>query len=534
MDDFFLSDKRSEIRELRAVMSCCVRCAMRFAGVRDPTAYQLPEQELEEAAAAVGAAEQAAAASSSNDDASAAAETAVVAPPEICPLCLGCLQHCLRPNAVERVANVVRAAGYESLDFSLAVSLPVQLMVRERGCWLHLQQTRAAAKAAEDGGGVPLIGDGRNQAATYAHHGDLRSPRFDAIVDVKDALRWALTPPLARALGLPNDPASALNLHVNLSHKGVDGEHHGLLASLVPAESAYNKRKRHNQGQAVEYDSIRVVQRALGMERADNLLRTSSKHCPPSSPGAPCVVSVTCERAPITLSGRYCKFARDLPQSPWIIDGARKCEGSVSECITDVLVPLYGASDARFHSAGREDVDVRMLGEGRPFLIELVSPKRALHSPEALAECIERINACGLMAISGLEVSDHAAVSEIMKEGEEAHRKDYRCVVCLGRPATAADVALLNGTKEVVCQQLTPMRVLHRRTLIVRERTVHSMSAVLLGSRFLQLDLTTQAGTYVKEFVHGDFGRTNPSLGSLLGCEADIMQLDVMGLHGDE
>lgn len=35
------------------------------------------------------------------------------------------------------------------------------------------------------------------------------------------------------------------------------------------------------------------------------------------------------------------------------------------------------------------------------------------------------------------------------------------------------------------------------------------------------------AGTYIKEFVHGDLGRTVPSVGSLLGCRADILQLDV-------
>ena len=57
------------------------------------------------------------------------------------------------------------------------------------------------------------------------------------------------------------------------------------------------------------------------------------------------------------------------------------------------------------------------------------------------------------------------------------------------------------------------------------------MRAVRISPRFLQLDLTTQAGTYVKEFVHGDLGRTRPSVGSLLGCEADILQLDVMGLQ---
>lgn len=44
---------------------------------------------------------------------------------------------------------------------------------------------------------------------------------------------------------------------------------------------------------------------------------------------------------------------------------------------------------------------------------------------------------------------------------------------------------------------------------------------------YQQLHLTTQAGTYIKEFVHGDLGRTTPSLGSLLGLEVDIIALDV-------
>ena len=36
-----------------------------------------------------------------------------------------------------------------------------------------------------------------------------------------------------------------------------------------------------------------------------------------------------------------------------------------------------------------------------------------------------------------------------------------------------------------------------------------------------------QAVRYIKEFVHGDLGRTRPSLGSLLQSDADILQLDV-------
>ncbi|CAG2115027.1 unnamed protein product, partial [Medioppia subpectinata] len=48
--------------------------------------------------------------------------------------------------------------------------------------------------------------------------------------------------------------------------------------------------------------------------------------------------------------------------------------------------------------------------------------------------------------------------------------------------------------------------------------------------RIFYLNLTAEAGTYIKEFVHSDFGRTVPSLATILGgdCAADIIQLDVM------
>lgn len=47
------------------------------------------------------------------------------------------------------------------------------------------------------------------------------------------------------------------------------------------------------------------------------------------------------------------------------------------------------------------------------------------------------------------------------------------------------------------------------------------------------LDIVTQAGTYVKELVHGEFGRTEPSIASFIGIEIDIVALDVMAIELD-
>lgn len=75
--------------------------------------------------------------------------------------------------------------------------------------------------------------------------------------------------------------------------------------------------------------------------------------------------------------------------------------------------------------------------------------------------------------------------------------------------------------------------MLHRRPLAVRERYIFSMKSERIDSNHWNLFLKTQAGTYIKEFVHGDFGRTKPSLGDLLNAETDILELDVESVDVD-
>ena len=44
--------------------------------------------------------------------------------------------------------------------------------------------------------------------------------------------------------------------------------------------------------------------------------------------------------------------------------------GSVEGHISDKLSPIFGSDKVLLHASGREDIDVRMLGRGRPFVME--------------------------------------------------------------------------------------------------------------------------------------------------------------------
>lgn len=70
------------------------------------------------------------------------------------------------------------------------------------------------------------------------------------------------------------------------------------------------------------------------------------------------------------MAGRYCKYSRECSQSPWCVDGKTTRHGSVEEHISNSVKHFFGAEVGILHGSGREDIDVRMLGRGRPFVME--------------------------------------------------------------------------------------------------------------------------------------------------------------------
>ena len=48
-----------------------------------------------------------------------------------------------------------------------------------------------------------------------------------------------------------------------------------------------------------------------------------------------------------------------------------------------------------------------------------------------------------------------------------------------------------------------------------------------------EFSLRCESGTYVKETVHGDGGRTQPSIASLIKAKCTVEWLDVADIHAD-
>ena len=80
----------------------------------------------------------------------------------------------------------------------------------------------------------------------------------------------------------------------------------------------------------------------------------------------------------ILLKGNYLKYSREIGQTPWSHAGVKVCFTSVQEEMSKSLNKIFEAPECILHAGGREDRDVRMLGSGRPFIIEIVNPKKRI------------------------------------------------------------------------------------------------------------------------------------------------------------
>jgi tRNA pseudouridine synthase 10 len=253
--------------------------------------------------------------------------------------------------------------------------------------------------------------------------------------------------------------------------------------------------------------------------------------------------SATVEANPVYVRGRYNKLRRDIPQTHW---PCRRCEGrgcwqcgdtgvtyreSVEDAVGEPAEPLFGARGFSFHGAGREDIDALMLGTGRPFILELKQPRRRAAD---LAELERRINAeterTGV-AVRELRMAAREEVAAI-KEGEYAKEYLAHCLAeaPLARAQVEAAAAALTGS---VLEQRTPDRVSHRRADLVRRRRLHAVALEGMeadpGVRFT-LRVRAESGTYIKEMVSGDEGRTVPSLTQLAGLPVQVEFLDVVAI----
>lgn len=346
------------------------------------------------------------------------------------------------------------------------------------------------------------------------------------------------------------------------------------------------------------------------------------------------------------LYGRYRKLERGIPQTRWPCRackgrGCNRCsmtglqyENSVQDLIGNPLLSVFSSEEHAFHGMGREDIDVRCLGRGRPFVIEMKEPKLRNTDPNELMEIINS-KANGSIEVTGLRDSNRSEVvrlkdtpaeksytirfkllplseteytvltapldltkenksrsnnkrkrrgdnkrdntkplpneididdSKPSKEALDKMKKAELVDLCaqmkLKKSGTKSElieriinfeeppaetfeipddsdiIETIMSLEGVKLAQRTPERVAHRRADLIRRRTIFEVHPPMIeklsdGTKVIEVTMRCESGTYVKETVHGDSGRTQPSIASLLKAKCEVEWLDVGDIHAD-
>jgi tRNA pseudouridine synthase 10 len=258
----------------------------------------------------------------------------------------------------------------------------------------------------------------------------------------------------------------------------------------------------------------------------------------------PLTGKVILQSNPLYIRGAYKKLVRDIPQSKWLCrscrgEGCPKCKGtgkmypeSIEEIIAVPLLKETGGEDVAFHAAGREDVDVQMLGTGRPFIMEVKRPKRRFIDLQNLTKFVNK-KARGKVELLNLSFTNKDEIRGLKKA--EASQKLYKVLVDFDREILDEELQTMKKTlAKVIIRQQTPLRVLHRRADLVREKYIYETQIKRLAPNRIEMKIRCQGGLYIKELISGDEGRTIPSIASIIDAKAKPIELDVLKIFLEE
>jgi tRNA pseudouridine synthase 10 len=73
--------------------------------------------------------------------------------------------------------------------------------------------------------------------------------------------------------------------------------------------------------------------------------------------------------------------------------------------------------------------------------------------------------------------------------------------------------------------------VSHRRADKIREKKIFQIEGKFIKPKVFEFIVEAQGGTYIKEIIHGDNGRTTPSFTEIFGFPIECKKLDVLKIY---
>ncbi len=221
---------------------------------------------------------------------------------------------------------------------------------------------------------------------------------------------------------------------------------------------------------------------------------------------------------------RLRKYARDLH-----IDSKALYGNSIESVLSEKASGVFEAEYISIKPSARIYPGYRVIGSGLSVSVEIHSPKRRFRDVKSVEDALnidpERYS---------LEIISRVRRRNIGELGGYIRRIVYRVLVhfdseCIRDKAVEYVAEKIYGLSSEVIAQRTPSRMLRWKYDYTRYGRVKVVDVLGVSRGLFEVVLVSDKNLYIEEVVSGDYGRTEPSVSSVVGCGATPVKIDVLG-----
>jgi len=233
--------------------------------------------------------------------------------------------------------------------------------------------------------------------------------------------------------------------------------------------------------------------------------------------------TVFVKSSPIFLSGRYVKTIRGISQKK---DKCRKCSGSgcatcnymgasqsnsVEAIIGDRLLEITKGDTPKFSWLGGEDKDSLVLGNGRPFVIQILNPMvRWLKKDLTISEN----GICAVLKQRSPRLSSQLPTHFTTKIKITIH----------------AEHDLPDENLATLSNVLENSEVSYKAKSKVVKKKIYSLKAEQIDERTFVLTMIADGGLFIKQFVGGQ-DYIEPSISKIIGMKCECVAFDILDVN---
>lgn len=252
---------------------------------------------------------------------------------------------------------------------------------------------------------------------------------------------------------------------------------------------------------------------------------------------------------PAYLSGRYRKIEPGLAQqvricrvcngsgTQWRDGSSRPCEScdgsgydteeSFELFVTETIRQAMDGSDTVFNAAGREDDDVLVLGDGRPFVVEVKEPSIRPPDVDEIQEQIAEISD-GVVEIRRLTTAKRDVVARLTQMSiQELYRIELTFSEPVARSAFEDAISELDSAS-------VRQRIEHDDRVTEQVRVMDGVTGEFVSATEATVDIESTDGLNLEALMRGGTNRSDPNLGDLLDTEVSIDSIAIVAVEGTE